>query len=425
MIIRVSIWDKLVGSLIWNEARNVSVFEYDPGFVNTGLEVSPFLMPLKEKVLYEFPNLNFNTYKGLPPMLADSLPDDFGNQIMNAWLSMEGKTVNDLLPLERLGYTGKRGMGALEYEPVLDNPKEYRGVIQLEELVDIANKVFASKQKAHFTDIDKDSLIKILHIGTSAGGARPKAILALDEENNVFKAGDILHGAGHSYWVLKLDGVTGNNLGDPQGYGKIEYAYYRMAVDCDITMAESKLVHENNRSHFLTRRFDRREEGDKIHMQSLSGLAAMDFKNPNAYSYEQVFTVLRRMKLPYNTFDQQFRRMVFNIVAKNQDDHTRNISLLMNKGGEWSLSPAYDIIYSNNPEGLWTNRHQLSVNGKSDNFEINDLLKVGKENNIKDAKAIIESIIDVVSQWPEYAKDPGVDNQQIESIKAGHRLFLR
>lgn len=425
MIIKVNIWDILAGAVYWDKQRNVGVFEYDKSFIEKNIDISPLLMPLREGVLYQFPDLNFDTFNGLPPTIADSLPDDFGNIIMNTWLSKKGITINDLIPTERLSYIGKRGMGALEYEPVLDNISDYKSEININELVEIANKVLLSKRNDEYSSLDEKSLLKILQIGTSAGGARAKAILAYDEKNNVYKPGDIIHGEGHSYWILKMDGISNKILGDPQGYGKIEYAYYKMAVDSGIEMTESRLLHENNLSHFITKRFDRVTKGEKIHKQTLGGLAGMDYKQSNMYSYEQVFTVLRRMQLQYKNIEQQYKRMVFNVVARNQDDHVKNISLLMNKQGKWVLSPAYDISYSHNPSGIWTNNHQLSINGKRDNFTIADFLKIGKENNIRKRNDIINQIIDTVSNWKKYAKEAGVEKENVLKIEKGLRLFNR
>ncbi len=423
MIAKVKIWNNLVGIVYWDKNRNIGVFEYDSSFVDKELEVSPLLMPVKEGVIYDFPALNFETFKGLPPMIADSLPDDFGNHIMNTWLSQQGKTIDDLLPTERLGYVGKRGMGALEYEPVLDKSEEYTSDINLEELVNIANKVLASKNSTEFQSIDSNALSKILRIGTSAGGARAKAILAFDEKNRIYKPGDIIHDENHSYWLLKLDGVSDKQLGDPKGYGKIEYAYYNMAKECGIEMSLSKLLHEHDRAHFITKRFDRTDEGGKVHLQTLSGLTGMNYKQANMYSYEQVFTVLRQLRLPHKSIEQQFRRMVFNIVARNQDDHVKNISFLMDKTGAWSLSPAYDLTYSHNPVGTWTNKHQLSVSGKRDEFTIDDLLKVGKENNIRNRKSIISDIVEVVSNWKQFAQNAEIEQDRIKDIESNHRII--
>jgi serine/threonine-protein kinase HipA len=422
MIIDVKLWDSLVGSLYWDDNNRVAIFQYDPSFVRKGLDIAPILMPLKEGIQYRFPDMDYKTFKGLPPMIADSLPDDFGNHIMNAWLSKQGKTIDSLYPTERLGYVGKRGMGALEYEPVLDGKEVNNNDIDLNELVGIAHEVVYSKEKLNYDDINEKSLSKILRIGTSAGGARAKAILAYDEINNIYKPGDITHGANHTYWLIKLDGATNKILGDPEGYGRIEYAYYNMAKDASINMSKSKLIKDGDRAHFITKRFDR-FNGDKLHMQTLSGIAGMDYRKPNLYSYEQVFSVLRQLQLPHKDIIQQFRRMVFNVVARNQDDHVKNISFIMDRTENWSLSPAYDVSYCYNPSGDWTSHHQLSINGKRDGFVLDDLLKIGRENNISKRTEIIDQVIESVSRWEHFAKQANVLPRYVKEIATNHRLF--
>ncbi len=423
MVLKVNIWGNLVGSLFWDAEKGMAIFEYNGDFINKGLDVSPLLMPLQRGRIFEFSTLPFNSFKGLPPMISDSLPDDFGNFMMNAWLSREGKKIEDLKPTERLSYVGTRGMGALEYEPILDKSLSLKSNINITELVNVANKVFEFKGELKFKDVNEDALTKLIRIGTSAGGARAKALLALDEEKNQFKAGDVLHGKGHSYWLLKLDGVNNQALGDPEEYGKIEYVYSQMAKDCGIDMTDCRLIPEGNRAHFITKRFDRDDFGEKLHMQTLSGIAAMDYRVLNAYSYEQVFTVLRQMRLPYSDFEQQYKRMVFNVVARNQDDHTKNISFLMDRNGKWSLSPAYDLSFSYNPKGKWTNVHQLSINGKRDEFSADDILKIGAENHIKNRSEIIKNIVDIVSRWSNYAKAIEISSQMSNTIADKHRLL--
>lgn len=287
MIIDVSIWDNFVGALLWDENKNIAVFQYSPKFINKGLEIAPILMPLREEP-YELPTLDLATFKGLPPMLADSMPDAFGNCIMKAWLARQGKAIESLTPLERLGYVGKRGMGALEFEPVLDGKEINVDSINLPELVQVAYQIFDVEENENYKNLEESSLIKLFRTGTSAGGARAKAILAFDEENQVYKPGDILHGPNHSYWLVKLDGITNNVLGDPQGSGKIEYAYSKMAINAGINMSECNLIYEGKRAHFITKRFDRLN-GEKLHMQTLAGVAGFDYRMPNMYSYEQVF----------------------------------------------------------------------------------------------------------------------------------------
>lgn len=420
MNIRVSLWGKTMGYAHWNSGRKICVFEYEPDFVETGLNVSPLQMPLEIGRIFEFPALSRSTFLGLPSMLADSLPDDFGNHIMNSWLAREGLRLDSLLPVERLSYVGSRGMGALEYIPEKLTTLDKDSQVDIHKLVEIANRVFESKTSEDFHNLDTHDLENILRIGTSAGGARAKAILAYDEKNKIYKTGDLMHPGHHSYWLLKMDGVSNKNLGDPVGYGKIEYAYYLMAMNCGIHMMPSKLLHENKRSHFITQRFDRKNN-EKIHMQTLGGLAAMDYRQAGLYSYEQVFAVLRKMHMDHESMEQQFRRMVFNILARNHDDHVKNISCLMDQNGTWSLSPAYDLCYSYNPEGIWTNSHQLSVNGKQDHFVMEDLLKIGRENNISQRKSIIKEISEVLEVWESYADEAGIEKAKAKKIRETFR----
>jgi len=422
--IKVNIWGELVGALSWDNVNGIGYFEYDLSFLNKGVQLAPILMPNISNQIYSFENLNAETFQGIPPMLVDSLPDTFGNQLFNTWLIKKGMSLFDLNPVQRLSYLGKRGMGALEYEPVLGDSSNRLQTIDFQEIVDIANVVLNSKEKNSYSNINENSLTDIISIGTSAGGMRAKIILAFDEKNNIYKPGDLVYEKNHSYWLLKLDGVSNKNLGDPEGFGKIEYAYYRMALECGIDMSKSYLHQENERYHFVTKRFDRLSDGSKLHMQTLSGLTGMDYKQSTQYSYEQVFNVLRKLQLPYSDFEKMFTRMIFNVVARNQDDHVKNISFLMNKIGVWSLSPAYDLSYSYNSKGIWTSQHQLSINGKRNQFELDDLLSVAITNNIKNPKKIIDKVIFNVMRFPLFAQIADVPKSQIDSIVKTHRLKL-
>lgn len=421
-VVTVNLWEKEVGKLAWSNDLGTTVFEYNKDFINSDLAIAPFILP-KSQFIHEFSSLDVDVYKRLPPTFADSLPDDFGNRLINGWLKSNSIKLSDLFPHERLCFVGKRGIGALEYIPE-QGFTQLRDSIDLSEMVGIANKVFASKSGIEYNSIDKESLSQILQIGTSAGGARPKILLAHDPVSNIYKPGDITYDSPHSYWLLKLDGVSNNNLGDPQGFGRIEYAYHRMAKDCGIQMSECKLIQENNRAHFITRRFDRDEKGMKLHKQTVNGLAGLDYNKPGKYRYEDIFTICRLLKLPHNEVEQLYRRMVFNVVARNQDDHTKNFAFLMNPEGKWSIAPAYDICYSYKEDSFWVNKHNLSINGKVDNFELKDLIKVGKENNITSSKNIIQEITDVVSNWSHYSKESGVDKDFSNEIKKNLRLNL-
>jgi len=424
----VRLWEMRVGAVSWEPENGYATFEFDRKFLEKGLDLAPLKMPVREArrgtARFEFRTLPKRTYRGLPGMLADVLPDKFGNSLINAWLASQGRTPESFSPVERLCYTGNRGMGALEFAPITNRSIEQSVPVEIGELVKLAQAVTRerSRLKDNFDHGASEAILNIIRVGTSAGGARPKAVIALNDQTKEVRSGQVDAPRGFDYWVLKFDGVKDNSLGDPAGYGRIEYAYYKMAVSSGIRMTECRLLEENSRAHFMTKRFDRTSKSGKVHMQSLCAMAHFDFNAPGIYSYEQAFQVMRELKLPYRDAEQQFRRMVFNVVARNQEDHTKNITFLMDKRGQWHLSPAYDVIYAYNPEGTWTGQHQMSLNGKRDNFLKTDLITVGKEMSIKSCDRIIENITEVVSTWPNFAKDAGVKASQIESISKAHRL---
>jgi serine/threonine-protein kinase HipA len=423
----VKLWDDLVGAVAWDQERGISVFEYEPSFLQRNLDIAPLHMPISQavrgSVKFSFPGLEKNTYKGLPGLLADALPDNFGNRIIDRWLAEQGRTAQDFSPVERLCYTGTRAMGALEFSPLINAQLEESVPIEIAELIDLAQRVIDEREnlQTSISGSATTALLDILRVGTSAGGNRPKAVIAINDKTSDIRSGQVTVPPEFTHWIIKFDGVKDTGLGDPAGYGLIEYAYYKMALKAGIIMTECRILPENERSHFLSRRFDRGPYGSKLHMQSLCALAHFDFNQPGSYSYEQAFQVMRELRLPYNDAEQLFIRMVFNILARNQDDHTKNISFLMDKSGKWSLSPAYDVIYSYNPSGKWTSRHQMSVNGKRDDFNRDDLLKVAGEMNIKSARDIIERINQALSEWPQIAKASGVAIEQISRIQKVHR----
>ncbi len=421
----VKIWDQTVGAVAWDAESGYSSFEYDSQFARSGLEISPLKMPLEEArtggTIFQFRTLSRDTFKGLPGLLADSLPDNFGNRVIDAWLARQGRTSADFGPVERLCYTGNRGMGALEYEPAIDTGIEDSVPIEVSELVDLAGKILNERESLLVSLEEDNAILDIFRVGTSAGGARAKAVIAINDETRKIRSGQVSAPEGYGYWILKFDGVKDESLGDPEGYGQIEFAYSKMATAAEIIMTECRLHEENGRAHFMTRRFDRGNNGAKIHAQSLCGLAHFDFNEPGQYGYEQAFTVMRQLELPYPDHEQMYRRMVFNILARNQDDHTKNIEFLMSVIGEWRLSPAFDVIYSYNPDGLRANKHQMTVNGKREGFTRDDLLTVADEAGIKKADQIINQIAGAVAQWPDYAKDAGVPADRIKQIAKEHR----
>ena len=426
----VELWGIQVGAVSWDPAGGFGTFEFDPSFIRHELDIAPLKMPLADVAdgirQYDFRALPRNTYMGLPGLLADALPDKFGNEVINAWLARQGRTPDSFNPVERLCYTGKRAMGALEFSPILNNALEESVPVEVAELVQLAESVLMERAglEGELGTDPSEALLDILRVGTSAGGNRPKAIIALNEETREYRSGQVEAPKGFTYWVLKFDGVKDQRLGDPAGYGRVEYAYYLMALDLGIKMKESRLLEENGRAHFLTKRFDRGPDGRKLHLQSLCAIAHYDFNSRGAYSYEQAFQVNRELRLPYADNDQLYRRMLLNVVGRNQDDHTKNIAYLMDTDGEWQLSPAYDVIYSYNPQGPWTRNHQMSIQGKTDNFSRRDFLNLATEMGIRNAGVIMDQVLEVVSKWQEYANEAGVSKSQAEAIANTHRLDL-
>lgn len=416
----IKIWDNIVGYLLWREETETATFEYAPEFKRLGLDLSPIEMPISQQRVFAFSNISKETFLGLPGLFADSLPDAYGKALLDRWLASNGRHFAN--PVERLCYQGKRSMGALEFEPAQNDYLETSSNIEIDSLVTTAREVLNQKEAFSTNMSDtKEALINIIKVGTSAGGQRAKAIIAYNDETKEVRSGQIEAPEGFEHWLLKLDGVTNRELGDPQHYGKIEYVYYLMAKEAGIEMSECRLLEENGRAHFMTKRFDR-QKNHKIHMQTLCGIAHYDYKMLRAYSYEQAFQVMRRLRLPYNQAEEMYRRMVFNVIARNQDDHTKNISFLMNRSGKWSLSPAYDVSWAYNPQGNWTSKHQMSINNKWDEITRADLIATAKNMNIKRPELIIEQVIDSVNLWYKFAKDYDIPNDTIKQI--GNTLQL-
>src|SRR6267378_1897221 len=396
-VAEVQLWGRTIGAVSLEDGGSIAAFQYDPAFAQSGIEVSPIAMPLSNRV-YVFPELPQRTFHGLPGLLADSLPDRFGNALIDAWLATQGRTSKGFNAVERLCYTGARGMGALEFAPSIGPKPRSAKKIEIDALVKLASEVLTHRKNLKTTfasESRKNALNDILRVGTSAGGARAKAVIAWNRETHEVRSGQIAAGKGFDYWLLKFDGVTGNRdkeLEDPKGYGAIEYAYYLMAKAAGVTMSECRLLEEGGRRHFMTRRFDRLAGGEKLHMQSLCALAHFDFNQAGAYSYEQALLTIRQLNLPTEAGEEQFRRMTFNIIARNQDDHVKNIAFLMDKAGHWSLAPAFDVTYSYNPTGDWTATHQMTMNGKRDGFTLADFRACAKSAVMKRGRA--ESIIE-------------------------------
>ena len=415
-VAKVRLFGMDMGAFRWDESYNVARFEYDKDFVAKGIEPSPIMMPVQQGRVYSFGNLKRETFNGLPGMLADSLPDTYGRALFDQWLALTGRTSGN--PVETLCFLGQRSMGALEFEPATGPASDGNMKFEIDSLVDVAREAL-SKKEGFGVNLDTDrkaAIAEILRLGTSAGGQRAKAIIAYNKDTGEVRSGQITAPEGFDYYLIKLDGVSAEaGFKETENYGRLEYSFSELVKRCGIDMTECSLIEENGRAHFLTKRFDR-ENGKKVHMQTLCGIAHYDFKLQRGYSYEQAFNVMRRLRLPYSQAQEMFRRMVFNVVLRNQDDHTKNISFLMDSDGKWRLSPAYDMGFAYNPTGAWTKTHQMSINGKFDNLTRKDLMECAAVNNIKNASEIIDHTCDVASGWPILAKECGVPQSMIDSI---------
>jgi len=417
-VARVRMFGIPVGTFSWDESYGVARFEYDHSFIGRGLEPSPLMMPVREGIVYSFADLGRETFQGLPGLLADALPDTYGRALFDRWLSLTGRTSGN--PIESLCFLGKRCMGALEFEPAIDMSNGIHDRFEIDKLVEVAKEALTEKS-SFVTDLNDDkkaAVAEILQLGTSAGGQRAKAVIAYNKETGEVRSGQVEAPACFDHYIIKLDGVSARTgFRETQNYGRLEYSFYMLAKSCGIEMTDSFLLEENGRAHFLTKRFDRKD-GKKVHMQTLCGIAHYDYRLHRAYSYEQAFNVMRALRLSYSEATQMFRRMVFNVMIRNQDDHTKNISFLMEEDGKWHLSPAYDMGYAYNPDGGWTSTHQMSINEKFDNITRSDLLEFASKNNIKDAGTIIDEVCESVSHWEDSAKECGVPSAIIDTVKS-------
>jgi serine/threonine-protein kinase HipA len=410
----VKIWGELVGAVAWDDAAGYATFEYDSKFKSKGWELAPLQMPIKEnKSSFNFPALRkrndpiLDTFKGLPGLLEDVLPDRYGNELINLWLAQQGRQLDSMNPVEMLCFIGTRGMGALEFEPTTLEESKQTFSLEIDLLVDIAQKIL-SKKEAFVTNLKADeekAIAEILRIGTSAGGARPKAVIAYNEKTGVVKSGQSNAPRGFEHWLIKLDGVSDVQLGASKGYGRVEMAYYNMAIACGIDMMQSRLMEENGRAHFMTKRFDRDGGSTKHHIQTFCAMKHFDYNLVTSFSYEQLFQTMRELKLTYSDAEQLFRRMVFNVVARNCDDHTKNFAFHLKKDGKWELAPAYDMCHAYQPKHQWVSQHALSINGKRSNITKEDLIVIGKSIKNKKAAATIDEISDTVSKWKTFADE--------------------
>ncbi len=412
----VKIWGELAGAVRWDESQQLGYFQYHPNFLKKGWDLSPLKMPIEAgSRIYSFPELRKgrdeieDTFKGLPGLLSDILPDKYGNKLINVWLVQQGRPENSMNPVEKLCFIGSRGMGALEFEPSQMKSGKNSFSIELDSLVDFSKRIINDREAflTNFKSEDEKVVMEILKIGTSAGGARPKAVIAFNPKTKEVRSGQANAPKGFEHWLIKLDGVSGEQFGESSGWGRVEFAYYLMALDCGIEISESQLFEENGRAHFMTKRFDR-EGNIKHHIQSLCGLQHYDFNDMFGYSYEQVFQTMRMLKLSYPQAEQMFRRMVFNVLATNFDDHTKNFAFILEKESYWKLAPAYDLCFSYDPNNFWVNKQTLSVNGKRQEISRDDLMTIAKDNSIKRAEQIITNINNVIKAWKKYASHANV-----------------
>ncbi|EHZ7120689.1 type II toxin-antitoxin system HipA family toxin [Vibrio vulnificus] len=434
-VITITYQGDLVGAVSFDTEKGLGSFEYDPGFVKKGVELSPIKMPLSNRI-YRFPELDFNTFKGLPGLIADSLPDDFGNAVLNAWVASQGRSPSDITPLQRLQYTGKRGMGALEYAPATKlRSLNASQQVEIQSLVSIAQEILDSRGnfevelKQNGQD-DREAMMSLLSVGMSAGGARPKAVLAFNEDFTQVRSGQTNVPSGFTHYLMKFDGVSEHNknqetFGDPLGYGAMEFVYHLMANKCGVDMMPCRLLHEGNRRHFITQRFDR-IKNSKVHVQTLNGLAHIDYKKPGSFSYAELFGIARQLKLSAVDAEQLFKRMTFNIIARNHDDHSKNFAFMLKKD-RWSLAPAYDLAYSYKPGSKWVNSHWMSLNGKRDNFTRSDFYSLEKLSPIFNKRKIddiIDTTIEHVSTWRQLAEEWDVPKTLIDEIQENLRLDI-
>lgn len=422
----VKIWGLTVGAVAWDEEQGLASFEYEPKFKSNNIDLAPIKMPIKSnQSIFSFPELRssknseFDTFKGLPGLLADVLPDKYGNQLINIWLAQNGRPENSMNPIEQLCFIGTRGMGALEFEPTQLKSAKKSFQVEINSLVDIAQRIL-NKREVFETNLNEDeqrAVMEILKIGTSAGGARPKAIIAYNKKTGQVRSGQTNSTKGFEHWLIKLDGVSDAQFGESKGYGRIEMAYYNMAKDCGVNMMESELLEENGRAHFMTKRFDREKGSIKHHIQTFCAIQHYDFNEVKSYSYEQLFQTMRILRLPYPDAEQMYRRMVFNVIARNCDDHTKNFAFRLREGANWELSPAYDICHAYRPDSIWVSQHALSINGKRKGIKKDDLINFAKAMNIKKSANIIFEINTKVQNWNSYADKVNVNKKQRDSIR--------
>jgi serine/threonine-protein kinase HipA len=417
-LIEVRCWDTTVGAVAYDPSSGFYAFEYDPAWAARGVELAPIMMPVAGRAgAFIFPGLAERSYHRLAPLVADSLPDSFGNAIVTAYLATEGVSADKVTALDRLAYLGNRGIGALEFRPVRGPRPQKPTAIELSDLVVAARS--ALNGEIGTGPGATSAISELLAVGTSAGGARAKAVVALNPSTGELRSGQLPADPGFEYWLLKLDGVGRDlDLGASGHYGRTEYTYHQMAVMAGIEMTECRLLEEERRAHFMTRRFDRLGSGEKIHSHTLCAMAGLDFRLIGAHDYAQLFMTIDRLHLHHEARRQAFLRMAFNVAAANCDDHTKNFSFLLPKQGGWRLSPAYDVTHAYAPTSQWTAQHLMSVNGRFAGITRADLVEVADRFQVPAAADGIDHVLAAVAQWAGLAADNGVPVATIRSISA-------
>ena len=419
--VEVKLWGTTVGALYQKEGDEFASFEYAPDFARSGIEPAPVAMPVRSGAIYRFPGLSPATFHRLPGLFADSVPDKFGNKIIDQWLVQNGRAPKSFTALERLCYTGSRGMGALEFYPVMGPDPVKSEPLEIERLRALAANILDRRKKVKVRLREKDAFEQIVRVGTSAGGARAKVLIAYDDSTGTVLSGQVRAPEGYGYWLLKFDDIENNRdkeNADPAGFGALEYTYSQIAKEAGIQMTECRLLEDGDHRHFMTRRFDRIENGGKLHYQSLAAIAHYDFNIAGAYSYEQAFAIARQIGLTTADIEQMYRRAVFNICARNQDDHTKNIGFLMDKRGNWSLAPAFDVTYAYNPAGRWTGTHQMTFNGKREKFTLDDFKAAAKSAGLVQGryKRILEQVQDALAGFKKRAKANDVPKKLVQDV---------
>lgn len=414
-VVEVHAWGHLVGAVAPSPAGRHHVFEYAPEWQRLGIELSPLHLPTSQR-FHEFPSLPQETFGGLPALIADSLPDNYGRSLVDAHLARRGVTPGQVTALDRLAYLADRGMGALEYRPPLDTGAAPPSAVDVAEVVAVARAAVTGTLDSD--EATSAALAQLLAVGTSAGGARAKAVVAYNPQTEELRSGQVPADAGFEHWLLKLDGVTNDQLGDPQQYGRIEYAYSLMARAAGIAMAPCRLLEEHGRAHFMTRRFDRPDAASKVHQQTLCAMDHLDYTFIGVHAYEQLFAVVDRLGLGFEARQEAFRRMVFNVAGANCDDHTKNVSFVLPDGGDWELSPAYDLTHAHDPGNKWLQRHLMSVNGRFADIRLEDLLQVADRFEVPGHRQVLDEVHDAVDAWPDFAVEAGLAADRIEKIRA-------